>query len=76
MNRMSKISYIARMATKKVMTNNLNIRVTPDVKAVIDYLKITYPGGISAWVRNQLLQVKVDEALMAKVQELKENGVL
>lgn len=53
-----------------VKSTNLNIRLDDDVRPVVDYLKLL-PGGITKWIHDRLREVKVDKALLKKLENLK-----
>jgi hypothetical protein len=51
-------------------SKNLNIRLEDDVLPVVEYLKLL-PGGVTKWVHDRLREVKVDEDLLKKLEQLK-----
>lgn len=60
-----------KVSTLKAMkSTNLNIRLEDDVRPVVEYLKLL-PGGVTRWVHDRLREVKVDEDLLKKLQQLK-----
>lgn len=55
---------------KPMKSSNLNIRLEDDVRPIVDYLKLL-PGGATKWVHDRLREVKVDEDLLKKLEQLK-----
>lgn len=55
---------------KSMKSKNLNIRLEDDVLPVLEYLKLL-PGGVTKWVHDRLHEVKVDEDLLKKLEQLK-----
>lgn len=51
-------------------TQNINCRIPDELKPVLDYLKVAFPGGISGWVVRELRKVKIDRELLAKIKNL------
>lgn len=49
---------------------NINCRIPDELKPVLDYLKVAFPGGISGWVVRELKKVKIDKELLAKIKNL------
>lgn len=55
---------------KPMKSSNLNIRLEDDVRPIVEYLKLL-PGGVTKWVHDRLREVKVDEDLLKKLEQLK-----
>lgn len=60
-----------KKATLRTMkSSNVNIRLSDDLRPVVDYLKLL-PGGLTKWFEDRLREVTVDKVLLERLNKLK-----